>query len=760
MPRLYVALLLLWRKFMRGVLKLLFAVLFLSVPALATVFGTVRGIVHDPQHRPIADAKVPLKAKDSDYTQPAQTDTEGGFHFGAVPLGEYSVTVSQAGFATLEQIVTVLSGTAPILHFELRLPTQAQSVTVSAESSPAQTESVTPTTVVDRAEIQQTPGATRSNSLAMITNYVPGAYLTHDQLHVRGGHQVSWLIDGVEIPNTNIASNLGPQVDPKDIDAVEMQRGSYAADFGDRTYGIFDVLPRTGFARNNEAELVLSAGNFYQTDDQINLGGHTNRFAYYASANGNRTNLGLQTPTLAVLHDAANGYGGFVSLIYNVDSQDQLRFVAQARRDYYQVPFDPNNSLNSPGATLSDVNRENDSFAAFSWVRTFSPGLVLTVSPFFHYNSVSYVSNPNDFPSATTQNRSSKYEGGQGTVSWIKGPNNARAGFYSFAQQDDQFFHVVYNDGSGTVAPLSQNPDGSLIAAYVEDQIKVNSWLTLNGGLRQTHFSGGVVENATSPRVGASVRIPKLNWVFRGFYGDFYQAPPLGTLSGPALNDIQTQQQLDFVPLRGERDEEHQFGVTIPFKGWTLDADNFLTRAKNFFDHNSLNNSNLCFPVDVQGARINGWELTLRSPRIRNRAQVYLTYSNQFTLGFGCVIGGLIGPCATPPPGFFLLDHDQRNTLHLGGHYTLPWRAYASADVYYASGFSNSNPTIPGDHLQPHTTFDLSLGKSFGEKFSVNVQGINFANRRVLLDNSFTFGGTHYLNSREIFLQLRFRFHY
>src|ERR1700680_3247364 len=107
MPRLYVALLRLWRKFMRGVLKLLFAVLFLSVPALATVFGTVRGIVHDPQHRPIADAKVTLKAKDSDYTQTAQTDTEGGFHFDAVPLGEYSVTVSQAGFATLEQIVTV-----------------------------------------------------------------------------------------------------------------------------------------------------------------------------------------------------------------------------------------------------------------------------------------------------------------------------------------------------------------------------------------------------------------------------------------------------------------------------------------------------------------------------------------------------------------------------------------------------------------------------------------------------------------------------
>jgi len=744
---------------MRGILKLLAALLFLSVPALATVFGTVRGIVHDPQHRPIADATVTMKAKTSDYTQTAQTDAEGAFHFDTVPLGEYTVTVSQREFVTQEQFVTVLSGTAPILHFELKLPTQAQTVTVSSDSGPAQTESVTPTTLVDRVEIQQTPGATRTNSLAIITNYVPGAYFTHDQLHVRGGHQVSWLIDGVEIPNTNIASNLGPQVDPKDIDAIEMQRGSYSADFGDRTYGIFDVLPRTGFERNNEAELTLSAGNFYQTDDQMNLGGHTSRFAYYASANGNRTNLGLQTPTSAVTHDAANGFGGFVSSIYNVDSQNQLRFVAQARRDYYQVPFDPNNP-DTQGQFLRDANRENDSYAAFSWVRTVNPGLVLTISPFFHYNSADYVSDPNDFPSASTQKRSSKYEGGQGTVSWIKGPNNARAGFYSFAQQDNQSFNVIFNDGSGAIAPLSQNPDGSLIAVYAEDQIKVNSWITLNGGLRQTHFSGAVVENATSPRVGASLRIPKLNWVFRGFYGHFYQAPPLGTLFGPALNDIQTQQQLDFVPLRGERDEEHQFGVTIPFRGWTLDADNFLTRANNFFDHNALNNSNVFFPVDVQGARISGWELTLRSPRIQNRAQIYLTYSNQLALGFGCVIGGLIGSCATPPPGFFLLDHDQRNTLHLGGQYTLPWRAYASADVYYGSGFSNSNLAVPGDHLSPHTTLDLALGKEFGERLSASLSATNVANRRVLLDNSFTFGGTHFLNPREIFVQVRYRFHY
>ena len=754
---------------MQRILKLLAVLLFCGSAAFGTIFGTVRGIVHDPQHRPVPDATVVLKATASDYTQTVQTGADGQFHFDAVPLGEYTVKVSQPAFAERQQTVTVLSGTAPILHFELQLATQNQSITVSAESGPAQAESVTPTTLVDREEIAQTPGASRTNSLAMITDYVPGSYFTHDQLHIRGGHQVSWLIDGVPIPNTNIASNLGPQIDPKDIDTVEMQRGSYTADYGDRTYGVFNVAPRTGFERNNEAELVLGVGNFYQTDDQFNFGGHTNRFAYYASLDGSRTNLGLQTPTSAVVHDAANGFGGFTSLTYNADSQDQLRLVAQIRRDYYQVPFDPNDP-NTQGQILRDANRENDSFLTFSWVRTFSAGLVLTVSPFYHSNSANYKSSLLDLPSSASEDRSSKYEGGQATVSWVKERNNLRAGLYGFAQQDHQLFGLTYNcptpptatcpeTSASDLSPTAENPDGGLIAVYLEDQLKPTSWLTLNAGVRQTHFSGNVAEDATSPRVGASVRIPKLNWVFRGFYGHFYQAPPLITITGPLLQEA-TNQNLGFVPLHGERDEEHQFGVTIPLRGWTLDADNFLTRARNFFDHNNFNDSDLFFPITIQGARINGWELTLRSPRIRNRGQIYLTYSNQLALGFGDINGGLSN--FSFGDGFKLLDHDQRDTLHVGGQYTLPWRSYVSTDVSYASGFTNGSPSPanPGDHLQPHTTFDLSLGKSFGERFSVNIEGINIANRRVLLDNSFTFGGTHYLNPREIFVQVRYRFHY
>ncbi len=233
-------------------------------------------------------------------------------------------------------------------------------------------------------------------------------------------------------------------------------------------------------------------------------------------------------------------------------------------------------------------------------------------------------------------------------------------------------------------------------------------------------------------------------------------APPcVCRASGPVVQFVNSQ-NLSFIPLHGERDEESQFGLTIPLRGWTVDADTFKTRAKNYFDHSNVGNSDIFFPLTIEGARILGWELTVRSPRIKNRGQLYLTYSNQVAKGFGAVSGGLTD--FSPPGGFFLLDHDQRNTLHFGGTLNLPRRSYVSTDVYYGSGFANGNP--PPDHLPGHTTFDLTLGKDFGERFSASLSATNVANRRVLLDNSFTFGGTHYLNPREIFVQVRYRFHY
>ena len=741
--------------------------LLVAVTVSATIFGSVRGIIHDPQHRPVQGAMVMLKAKSSEWAKSTNTDANGNFEFNAVPVGEYSVIVANPGFVQGSQEVVVESGTEPVVHLQLRVAVANETVNVSAQPAVAPTDSVTPTTTVSRTDIQRTPGADRTNSLAMITDYVPGAYFTHDQLHIRGGHQTSWLIDGVPVPNTNIASNLGAQFDPKDVDYLEVQRGSYSAAFGDRTYGVFNIAPRTGFERNNQAELILSAGNFYQTNDQFNFGSHTERFAYYASVNGNRSDLGIQTPVPQVVHDAENGYGGFGSLIFNVDPSNQLRLVTSLRKDYYQIPYDPfpndieNNSVDGqyPSIGLRDGDHESDAIVNVSWVHTFNSQVLLTASPFFHYNRADYSSSPQDFPVATTQNRGSSYAGGQVSLAANAAKNNLQMGLYSFYQQDDELFGAVFNNGSGAPFTDVEHPSGNLEAFFIDDKFKPFSWLMLTAGMRPTRFSGGVSESAISPRFGASVVVPRLHWVFRAFYGHYYQAPPLITASGPLLNFVQAS-NLGFIPLHGERDEEHQFGVTIPYRGWTLDADNFRTNVVNFFDHNNIGESNLFFPITIGEAVIRGWELTLRSPRIAHRGQIHLAYSNQIAEGGGAITGGLTN--FSFPAGLSPLDHDQRNTLNVGGDINLPWRSYASANVYYGSGFSNAFPGQPysGNYLPQHTTFDLSLGKDFGERYSISLNGLNVANRRVELDNSVTFGGFHWNNPREIYAEFRYRFHY
>ena len=249
--------------------------------------------------------------------------------------------------------------------------------------------------------------------------------------------------------------------------------------------------------------------------------------------------------------------------------------------------------------------------------------------------------------------------------------------------------------------------------------------------------------------------MPGLGWALRASYSRYYQPPPLDTVSGPLLN-FALQQGFGFLPLHGERDEQHEFGLTIPVNGWVLDVDSFHTRARNFFDHNVLGNSNIFLPLTIQRARIRGWESTLRSPRLFHRAQIRLAYSHQYAQGRGAVTGGLTD-FSPPAEGYFFLDHDQRNTLSGVLSLTLPRRSWATANVSYGSGFLNGDGPA---HLPAHTTFDVALGKSMGENWSVALTALNAGNRRYLVDNSNTFGGTHSIDPREISAEVRWRFHY
>src|SRR5712664_3520286 len=84
-------------------------VLILQGTALAGIFGTVRGTVHDAQHRPIENATVVLQAKQADWNKEAATDGEGRFHMDAVPAGLYTNHIVRDGFRDVQSDLTVLS---------------------------------------------------------------------------------------------------------------------------------------------------------------------------------------------------------------------------------------------------------------------------------------------------------------------------------------------------------------------------------------------------------------------------------------------------------------------------------------------------------------------------------------------------------------------------------------------------------------------------------------------------------------------------
>src|SRR5262249_23662755 len=200
------------------------------------------------------------------------------------------------------------------------------------------------------------------------------------------------------------------------------------------------------------------------------------------------------------------------------------------------------------------------------------------------------------------------------------------------------------------VAPSRTMPWANTEAVFLQEQFKAASWLTFNGGLRLSHYGGPVSENAADPRVGAAIQVPHLNWVLRAFYGRYYQMPPLVTVSDAGPTPF-------FSSLRGERDEQREIGLTIPFQGWVFDVSNFRTGAHNFFDHDALGNSNVFFPLTLEHARIRGWEVSAKSPLVARRVSWRLAYSHQHAEWNGGITGGLITDESCREPLCFLAPH-------------------------------------------------------------------------------------------------------
>src|SRR3954447_11594539 len=134
--------------------------------ATAGSFGTVRGLIHAPQHRPVASAEVVLRAARSDWKQTVQTSAGGEYRFDGVPAGDYELYITVPGFAPESRDVAILSGTTVDAHFALKVEKAHESVDVTDSADIIETQSPATRTVVNRDDIARTPGGDATNSMA------------------------------------------------------------------------------------------------------------------------------------------------------------------------------------------------------------------------------------------------------------------------------------------------------------------------------------------------------------------------------------------------------------------------------------------------------------------------------------------------------------------------------------------------------------------------------------------------------------------
>src|SRR5436853_373480 len=372
--------------------------------AAASIFGVVRGIVHDPHHRPVEGAIVTIHSATSDWSETAGSNGLGEFALNNVPLGRYIVSVSAPGFSANDQEIAVSSSSTIEIHFALQVATLEQKVEVTAEAATVDPESSSSQTLLNREQIRGTPGAQQANSLAMITDYVPSA----------------------------------------------------------------------------------------------------------TSVSGNRSEYGLETPITEILHDGRAGLSNFTSLIFNPTSIDQLRLVTSLRGDHYQIP----NDFDLEAAGIRDAEDERDAFVNFSWVRTAGHGVLITLSPFYHFNRANYDGGRSDTPLIPQQERGSHYAGGEFAVAALAKKHNVRFGMAGFGQHDNELFGLTAPAANSSLRQWVR-PSGDSESLYAEDQLRALSWLTLNGGVRLSRFAGGLTETAADPRVGAAIELPKIHWVLR-----------------------------------------------------------------------------------------------------------------------------------------------------------------------------------------------------------------------------------------------------
>src|ERR1700693_2562614 len=154
----------------------LFAALLFLLPLLlsaqSVVTGALNGTVTDPSGAVIVGATVTLTSTDTGASLTTQTSSSGGYSFGLVKPGRYTLVVLQTGFKQSTQAVDVALGETAVANVKLELGSGSVTVEVTGQGQLLQTENANISTSIETAEIENLPNP--GGDLSNIAQTAPG----------------------------------------------------------------------------------------------------------------------------------------------------------------------------------------------------------------------------------------------------------------------------------------------------------------------------------------------------------------------------------------------------------------------------------------------------------------------------------------------------------------------------------------------------------------------------------------------------------
>lgn len=215
---------------------------FLQLPSTTPA---IRGIVVDPDNRPVENAQVSLSDAQNATVRTSQSDRLGAFEFSNIPPGTYALSVSVSGFSPQHRSLRYSRDQNLEIRIELKLAALVENVTVTAEAGLVGGVQASPqqVTVISEEDIRQ-----RATSvLAQVAAESIGAALqrtspTIGGIYIRGltGKNVVVYLDGVRYTTSaqrggiNTFLNLN---EPSELSRVEILRGPSSSQYGSDSLG-------------------------------------------------------------------------------------------------------------------------------------------------------------------------------------------------------------------------------------------------------------------------------------------------------------------------------------------------------------------------------------------------------------------------------------------------------------------------------------------------------------------------------------------